>query len=63
VLSSSRWRRFVLFLVTGDFFGSSSVPSTFKVGSQPGPDHFLDLFFADEIGRQAHHIGIVVPAA
>src|SRR5262245_16641292 len=53
----------VILFVSGDLFGPPGVAAPLEVGNQPGLDHFLDLFLADEVGGQAHHVGIVVPAA
>jgi len=53
----------LLRFVFGDFFNTSSVASAFEFGLEPDLDHAIDKSIAEQVGREAEDIRVVVPAA
>src|SRR5438105_4802110 len=53
----------VLGLIPGYFFDTAGVPARFKFGLEPDPNHAIDQFAPQQIGRKTENIGVIVPAA
>ena len=50
-------------LISRNLLDPSLVPAAFEVGGQPDLDEPVDQFLAEEIGRHAENVRVVVPAA
>src|SRR5437773_1763560 len=63
VLRVTVWLLLLTLFDAGDLLDAARVAAALELGLQPDAYHALDLLLAEQIGGQAHHVGVDVTAA